>query len=132
MTVAGDRHPGAAGPKTLRTTLSVLDVRLHRRLRAIGLTALRLSLGLVFLGFGVLKFIPGMSPAPDLAVVTTRILTSDLVSAPAARLLVASLECATGSCLLVGGPLLRSARATGSPGRSSRAGAPRCSRPSPR
>ena len=91
----------------LRLNVNRLDIRLHRVLRAASLTALRLALGLVFLGFGVLKFVPGMSPAQDIAVVTTRMLTFDLLGTDAARLLVATLEATIGLCLLVAGPLLR-------------------------
>lgn len=70
---------------------------------------LRMSLGAVFLGFGVLKFFPGVSPAQDLAVTTTRLLTLGLVPDAAALVGVAVLECTIGVCLLVGGRLLRPA-----------------------
>ena len=45
-----------------------LDARLTGLMaRATGITALRISLGLVFVWFGFLKFFPGLSPAADLA-----------------------------------------------------------------
>lgn len=60
----------------------------------------------MFLGFGLLKYVPGLSPAEDLVVTTTRILTFGLVPDPAALVLVATLECTIGVCLLRGGRLL--------------------------
>jgi uncharacterized membrane protein YphA (DoxX/SURF4 family) len=44
-----------------------------------GLLLLRLSLGLVFFWFGVLKFFPGMSPAQGLAIKTIQVLTFGMV-----------------------------------------------------
>jgi putative oxidoreductase len=61
---------------------------------------LRMSLGLVFLGFGALKFIPGLSPAEHLASRTLEILTLGLVPARVGLLLVASLETTIGLLLL--------------------------------
>ena len=42
-----------------------------------GIRLLRISLGIVFFWFGVLKFFPGLSPAQDLAIKTMRILTNN-------------------------------------------------------
>lgn len=67
---------------------------------------LRTSVGLVFLGFGVLKFLPEVSPAADLATRTVEALTLGLVSGPAALVLTAALECFVG-VTLVSGRLLR-------------------------
>jgi len=67
---------------------------------------LRLAMGAVFLGFGVLKFFPGVSPAQDLAVTTTRLLTFGLVPDHVALVGVAALECVIGACLLIGGRML--------------------------
>ena len=63
---------------------------------------LRISLGLVFLGFGVLKFFPGISPAEELAKDTMDKLTLDLVPGGVGVVLVALLESAIGLCLLSG------------------------------
>lgn len=68
--------------------------------------ALRVSLGLVFLGFGVLKFFPGMSPAEDLAIRTVETLTFGIVPGSAALVLTAVMECFVG-LTLVSGKLLR-------------------------
>lgn len=66
------------------------------------LTWLRISLGLVFLGFGLLKFVPGLSPAQDLAERTVDALTFGLVPGTLGRLLVASMETAIGLSLVTG------------------------------
>jgi putative oxidoreductase len=68
--------------------------------------ALRVSLGLVFLGFGVLKFFPGMSPAEDLAIRTVETLTFGIVPGSAALVVTAVMECFVG-LTLVSGKLLR-------------------------
>ena len=45
-----------------------------------GLRFLRISVGIVFVWFGVLKFFPGLSAAQDLAIRTINLLTFHLVS----------------------------------------------------
>ncbi len=69
---------------------------------------LRISLGAVFLGFGLLEFFPGVSPAQDLAVTTTHLLTFGMVPDALALVGVASLECTIGiACRAGWGALLR-------------------------
>ncbi len=65
------------------------------------ITFLRISLGLVFLGFGILKFFD-RSPAQHLAERTTEALTFGLIYGVAAGILVAALECGIGICLITG------------------------------
>lgn len=65
-----------------------------------GVTLLRVSLGLVFLWFGALKFFPGLSPAQDLAVRTTRILTLGLIPDDVSIFALAAWECLIGVGLL--------------------------------
>jgi putative oxidoreductase len=67
---------------------------------------LRVSVGLVFLGFGALKFFPGVSPAQDLAIRTLEKLSLGVLSGGAALLTVAIAECFVG-ITLVTGKLLR-------------------------
>lgn len=67
---------------------------------------MRVSLGLVFICFGVLKFIPGASPAAALAVETIEKLTFGIVSGDAALLLTAAMETFIG-LTLVSGKLLK-------------------------
>jgi len=64
--------------------------------------ALRVALGLVFLGFGVLKFFPGASPAESIAARTVETLTLGLVGGTAAVIFTAVLETFIGLTLVTG------------------------------
>lgn len=75
---------------------------LARVLTRHSITALRVALGLVFLGFGVLKFFPGVSPAEELAQRTIGELTLHHVGPGAALLLTALMETAIGLTLVTG------------------------------
>ena len=77
-----------------------LENVVHRALINYSATFLRLSVGAVFLGFGVLKFFPGVSPAESLVIATTDKLTLGLVPGSVALVAVACLECFIGICLL--------------------------------
>jgi uncharacterized membrane protein YkgB len=85
-----------------RPTRTELEARAVRWLARYSVTLLRISLGLVFLGFGFLKFFPGLSPAEPLAGRTLDILTFGLVPERAGLVLVAGLESAIGLLLLTG------------------------------
>ncbi|MFI6287819.1 DoxX family protein [Streptomyces sp. NPDC051018] len=76
------------------------------RYRRHSTTVLRVSVGLVFLGFGVMKFVPGASPAEDVATRTMDVLAFGLVPPEATRPLLALLETVIGLGL-VSGVLLR-------------------------
>ena len=65
-------------------------------------TILRLSMGLIFLGFGLLKFFPGVSPAEGMAVATFDQLTLGLLPDEVTRVLVATFETVLGVLLLTG------------------------------
>lgn len=67
---------------------------------------LRVSLGVVFLCFGVLKFFPGASPAADLVVRTIDTLTFGVISGGTALLVTALMETFIG-LTLISGKLLR-------------------------
>lgn len=67
-----------------------------------GLLLLRVALGIVFLWFGALKLVPGLSPAQDLAGRTIETLTFGLVPAEVAMPVLAIWEVAIGVGLLVG------------------------------
>lgn len=82
---------------------------IERRDRAItswmaryGPRLLRLSLGVVFLWFGVLKFFPAMSPAEDLAARTMSALTQGRITPAVSLPVLAAWECAIGLGLLAG------------------------------
>jgi hypothetical protein len=71
-------------------------------LAAHSVTALRISLGLVILGFGVLKYFPGASPAEPLVMRTVDALTFGLVSGTPAVVTTAALETLIGLTLITG------------------------------
>ncbi len=89
---------------TRRTVLRLLRLEnaIHRRLVRGSTTTLRVAVGAVFLAFGFLKFFPGVSPAEDLAVMTTNLLTLGLVPDAVALAGVAALESFIGVCLITG------------------------------
>ncbi|TDC46877.1 DoxX family protein [Jiangella ureilytica] len=73
-----------------------------RWLAAHGLQLLQISLGVVFLAFGVLKFFPGASPAEPLVMRTIDTLTLGLVSGQAAVTMTAVIETFIGLTLVTG------------------------------
>lgn len=79
-----------------------IDTALTERMARHGVLALRLSLGLIFFWFGVLKFFPGMSPAQTLAADTIARLTFGLVPSEVAMPILAAWEVAIGLGLLTG------------------------------
>jgi len=78
------------------------DVALTRWMARYGVVALRVSLGIVFFWFGVLKFFPGLSPAQDLATRTIELLTFGLLSPGVSLLILATWECLIGLGLITG------------------------------
>jgi uncharacterized membrane protein YphA (DoxX/SURF4 family) len=79
-----------------------IDTILNRWLVGNSITLLRICTGVVFLGFGLLKFFPGISPIEDLATRTTAVLSFGILSGHAAMNFVAALECIIGVCFLTG------------------------------
>lgn len=67
-----------------------------------GLLLLRLSIGIVFFWFGILKFIPGLSPAQDLAIRTIDLLSFGLIPGNLSINLLAAWEVVIGIGLLSG------------------------------
>ncbi|WP_211228593.1 hypothetical protein [Glycomyces tenuis] len=67
---------------------------------------LRVSLGLVFLVFGALKFVPGLSPAEGLVVQTVDALSFGLMPDRLGMIAVAALETFIGLALITGRLLL--------------------------
>lgn len=61
------------------STLNKLDISITAWMNRNGLFLLRISMGIVFVWFGVLKFFPGVSVAQDLAIRTIELLTFGLV-----------------------------------------------------
>lgn len=85
-----------------RGTMDRLDRRLTSAMAAHGLTVLRIALAIVFLWFGALKLVPGLSPAEDLAGRTIETLTFGVVPVEVALPVLALWEVAIGVGLLVG------------------------------
>jgi len=61
-------------------TFHKIDKKTTAWMAANGILMLRISIGLIFFWFGILKFFSGLSPAEDLAVKTIQILSFNLFS----------------------------------------------------
>ncbi len=83
-------------------TLDRFDRSLTRWLASHGIALLRVSVAIIYLWFGILKFFPGMSPAQDLAARTIGVMSFGLVQPTLAVFLLAMLETAIGLGLLIG------------------------------
>lgn len=88
--------------KSLRQLFDRIDAALTRWMAKYGILSLRISLGIVFLWFGALKFFPGLSPAEDLAARTIAQLTFGALSPATAVFILAVWECLIGIGLLFG------------------------------
>lgn len=67
-----------------------------------GVFFLRISIGLLFIWFGALKFFPGLSPAQDLATSTIDLITFGLIPIGVSLFLLAFFEVLIGFFLLLG------------------------------
>ena len=88
--------------KRIRAKFDQADVRITALMARHGMLLLRMSVGIVFLWFGGLKFFPGLSPAQDLAVRTIDVLTFGLLPHGTAIVLLAAWEALIGVGLLSG------------------------------
>ena len=86
----------------VKESLEKADRGVTRWMARYGLVFLRLSLGIVFLWFGALKFFPEMSPAQELAMRTVGVLTGGWVRPGVALPVLAAWECLIGIGLLAG------------------------------
>jgi putative oxidoreductase len=93
-----------------RTAIDAGEAVIHRWLIRYSITVLRVSMGAVLLGYGFLKYFPGVSPVESLVLATMHLLSFGLVPAVVspglAMALVATLECTIG-LLLISGRWLR-------------------------
>ncbi|MFI7890464.1 DUF417 family protein [Streptomyces sp. CACIS-1.16CA] len=96
-----DRTHRPPGFRFLRRLAELVDVH--------ALTLLRATVGIVFVGFGVLKLFPSASPAEQLAVDAATKMTLGLVPETVLLLSLAALETAIGIGLIAGRRLLRPA-----------------------
>ncbi len=94
----------------LRTALA-LEARAEAALKDVllrwSVPALRVALGAVFVVFGALKLIPGMSPVEALVSATWEKLTFGVVGGHAALIATAAIEIAAGLLLILGGAFAR-------------------------
>jgi uncharacterized membrane protein YphA (DoxX/SURF4 family) len=88
--------------KAIGSLFERIDAALTAWMARYGILLLRLSLGIVFLWFGALKFFPGLSPAEDLAANTIVRLTFGLIPASAAVFILAVWESLIGIGLIFG------------------------------
>ena len=79
-----------------------IDTAITDWMAAHGIKLLRISLGVVFLWFGVLKFFPGLSPATTLAGRTIEAITFGTVGAGAGVMILAAWETLIGLGLVTG------------------------------
>jgi len=61
-------------------TFNKIDIAITEWMSNNGLPLLRISIGIIFFWFGILKFFEGLSPAEDLAIRTISILTFHVIS----------------------------------------------------
>jgi uncharacterized membrane protein YkgB len=86
--------------RTIDTAYKQVDEYLTGWMARRGVTLLRVSLGLIFLWFGLLKFFPGLSPAQDLAGRTIDMLTFGVVPVNLSVPVLALWECMIGVGLI--------------------------------
>jgi uncharacterized membrane protein YphA (DoxX/SURF4 family) len=88
--------------ENLAYLLNRIDARITRWMAEHGVPLLRVSLGVIFLWFGFLKFFPGLSPAQDLAVRTVTVLTFGKIPPWISINVLALWECVIGLGLIFG------------------------------
>lgn len=101
-------RPTAAAPRRLGTIAGIMsglaaaEAALKAFLERWSIAALRVALGAVFVVFGALKFLPGMSPVESLVEATWGVLTFGLVGGQLAMILTAVIETTAGLLLISG------------------------------
>lgn len=87
---------------TIAARFTRIDAAITHWMARYGVRLLRISLGIVFFWFGVLKFFPGLSPAQELATRTISLLTMGAVQPALSILILAAWETAIGLALIFG------------------------------
>ena len=100
--MATDRPGHTLVYMTIGERFDRIDRRITHWMAAHGVQLLRWSIGIVFIWFGALKLVPGLSPADQIATETTMKLTFGLLSEDVARLGLAVLELFIGIGLVTG------------------------------
>jgi uncharacterized membrane protein YphA (DoxX/SURF4 family) len=88
--------------QNLESKLTHFDETATKWMARNGVLFLRLSLGIVFLWFGVLKFFPDLSPAENLATRTINTISFGLIPGSVALIILATWECLIGLGLISG------------------------------
>jgi uncharacterized membrane protein YphA (DoxX/SURF4 family) len=88
--------------QTLNNLFQRFDVRLTNWMARYGVLLLRVSVGVVFFWFGVLKFFPDLSPAEELAARTIETLSFGLVKPALSLPVLAAWETLIGIGLMTG------------------------------
>ena len=86
----------------VRENFQRIDDRIVRMMARFGIPLLRISLGLNFFWFGILKFFPGLSPAESLATKTIERLTFGLLQPSTSIYILATWETLIGLGLIFG------------------------------
>lgn len=88
--------------KNLQARLNHLDKLATRFMAKHSIALLRISVGIVFFWFGILKFFPSLSPAEELAARTIETMTFGLIKEQISLPVLALWECAIGVGLITG------------------------------
>lgn len=88
--------------KALQALFMQFDMRLTTVMSRYGVVALRISVGVVFFWFGILKFFPALSPAEDLASRTIETLTFGVIQPNISLPILAAWEVLIGLGLITG------------------------------
>jgi len=86
----------------LRGLFNQADDRITLFMRRYGILFLRISLGIIFLWFGFLKFFPGLSPANQIATMTIIKLTFGIIKPGISIVILATWETLIGLGLISG------------------------------
>jgi uncharacterized membrane protein YkgB len=92
--------PMEAAMNTARAAFDRVDAWITSAMARYGLSMLRLSVGVVFVWFGVLKFFPGLSPAEGLAARTIGVLTGGRLTPETSLVILAVWETLIGLGLI--------------------------------
>ena len=88
--------------KKVREIKEQYEQKLAQWMKHNAIFSLRISVGLIFIWFGVLKFFPGVSPAQDLAIRTIEVLSFGMIPASYAIIILAVWESLIGLGFLIG------------------------------
>lgn len=84
------------------TSLQRAEAVIHDWLGRHAVTFLRISMGVIILGFGFLKYFPGLSPAQHMVLTVNRDLTFGLMPDRLTLIVFATFECVIGLSLITG------------------------------